>query len=78
MPTAVKTRKPTSGAKAKPIISAKIVLNDDSNEMLTLMFQRAKVTPSDLLESAVSRFVAYNMDLLSPPEQAKFKKKQLI
>jgi hypothetical protein len=73
MPTTVKPK-----SSAKPMISAKIVLNNDSNEMLALMFKRANVTPSDLLESAVSRFVAYNMDLLSPPEQAKFKKKQLI
>ena len=72
MPTTVKPK------SSKPMISAKIVLNNDSNEMLSLMLQRANVTPSDLLESAVSRFVAYNMDLLSPPEKAKFKKKQLI
>lgn len=64
--------------KSKPSITAKVPLNDDAVEMLNLMFKRADITPSELFETAISKWVSSHLDILSLEERKKFTKKQVI
>jgi hypothetical protein len=64
--------------KSQPRITANVAVNDDAAEMLNLMFKRAEITPNDLLETAISRWVGSNLDILSVEERKKYTKKKVI
>lgn len=54
-------------------VTKKLFNNELSQEVVSLMFERANISDKDLYLDAVKRWVSKNLDLLTPQERKKYK-----
>jgi len=54
-------------------VTKKLFNNELSQEVVSLMFERANISDKDLYIDAVKRWVSKNLDLLTPSERKKYK-----
>jgi hypothetical protein len=54
-------------------MTKKLFNNELSQEVVSLMLERANISDTDLYVDAVKRWVSKNLDLLTPSERKKYK-----
>jgi len=54
-------------------MTKKLFNNELSQEVVSLMLERANISDKDLYVDAVKRWVSKNLDLLTPLERKKYK-----
>ena len=55
-------------------MTKKLFQNELSQEVVSLMLERANISDNDLYVDAIKRWVSKNLDLLTPSERKKYKK----
>jgi len=54
-------------------VTKKLLKNELSQEVVSLMLERANINEKDLYIDAIKRWVSKNLDLLTPVEREKYK-----
>ena len=54
-------------------VTKKLLKNELSQEVVSLMLERANINEKDLYVDAIKRWVSKNLDLLTPAERKKYK-----
>ena len=54
-------------------VTKKLLKNELSQEVVSLMLKRANINEKDLYVDAIKRWISKNLDLLTPAEREKYK-----
>jgi hypothetical protein len=54
-------------------VTKKLFTNELSQEVVSLMLERANISDKDLYVDTIKRWVSKNLDLLTPSERKKYK-----